>query len=88
MGNSSDHWISIRRASEILGVNPATLRQIFGWFVLLMAAVILAQEVNPAVGAAAGLTLVAAGVYLACTRTTHCPVRRLAARRHIGAAAT
>ena len=29
-------------------VNPATLRQMFGWFVLLMASVILAQEVNPA----------------------------------------
>ena len=34
-------------------VNPATLRRMFGWFVLLMASVILAQEVNPAVGAAA-----------------------------------
>jgi hypothetical protein len=54
-----------------------------------MASVILAEETTPAIGAAAaGLTLVAAGVYVACTRTTHCPVRRLAARRHVGAAAT
>ena len=38
-------------------VNPDTLRRMFGWFVLLMASVILAQEVHPAVGAAAaGLT--------------------------------
>ena len=70
-------------------VNPNALRRLFGWFVLLMASVILAEETTPAIGAtAAGLTLVAAGVYLACTRTTHCPVRRLAARRHVGAAAT
>ena len=62
-------------------VNPGTLRQMFGWFVLLMASVILAQEVNPALGAAAaGLTLVAAGMSLACNRYAHCPLRRLAHR--------
>ena len=61
-------------------VNPATLRQLFGWFVLLMASVILAQEVNPAVGAAAaGLTVIAAGMSIACTRYAHCPLRRLIA---------
>ena len=70
-------------------VNPNALRKLFGWFVLLMASVILAEETAPAIGAAAaGLTLVAAGVYLACAKTTHCPMRRLAARRHAGMATT
>ena len=32
---------------------PGRTAQRFGWFVLLMASVILAQEVNPALGAAA-----------------------------------
>ena len=48
----------------------------FGWFVLLMASVILVEEVNPTVGAAvACLTLVAAGMSFAgtpATRTAHC----------------
>ena len=58
-------------------VNPATLRRMFGWFVLLMASVILAEEVNPAVGAAAaGLTVISAGCRR-CTRYAHCPLRRL-----------
>jgi uncharacterized protein len=68
-------------------VDPATLRKVFGWFVLMMASVILAQEVHPAVGAtAAGLTLVAAGTSLACSRYAHCPLRRLARRRTVIAA--
>ena len=42
-------------------VDPDALRKLFGWFVLLMASVILAQETTPAVGvAAAGLTVIAA----------------------------
>ena len=50
-------------------VDPNTLRKLFGWFVLLMASVMLAEEVHPAVGAAAaGLTLIAAGMSIACTR--------------------
>ncbi|MFZ0833135.1 MAG: sulfite exporter TauE/SafE family protein [Mycobacterium sp.] len=70
-------------------IDPNALRRLFGWFVLMMAAVILAEETTPVIGAAvAGLTLIAAGVYLACTRSTHCPVRRLISRRHIGAGAT
>ena len=69
-------------------VNPATLRQMFGWFVLLMASVILVQEVNPTVGAAvACLTLVAAGMSFACTRYAHCPLRRLVHRPPASAAA-
>ena len=70
-------------------VDPNALRKLFGWFVLLMASVILAEETDPAIGAAtAGLTLVGASFYLACTRTAHCPLRRFAARSRVGAAAT
>ena len=59
-------------------VNPATLRQAFGWMVLLMAALVLAEQVKPAVGAAVGgLVLAVAGINWACTRYAHCPVRRL-----------
>lgn len=59
-------------------LDAATLRTLFGWFVLLMASVILAHEVHPAVGAAAaGLTLIAAGMSVACTQYAHCPLRRL-----------
>ena len=70
-------------------VDANTLRKLFGWFVLLMASVMLAEEVHPAVGAtAAGLTLLAAGVSFACARYPHCPLRRLASRFHVGAPAT
>ena len=59
-------------------VNPDALRKAFGWFVLGMASVILAEELHPVVGlATAGLTAVAGAIYAACSRTTHCPVRRL-----------
>lgn len=62
-------------------VDPNALRKLFGWFVLLMASVILAQETTPAVSvAAAGLTVIAAGVYVTCRRTAHCPLRRLIAQ--------
>jgi uncharacterized membrane protein YfcA len=61
--------------------DPNALRKLFGWFVLLMASVILAQETTPTVGvAAAGLTAIAAGVYVTCRRTTHCPLRGLIAQ--------
>jgi len=59
-------------------VDPDALRKLFGWFVLLMASVILAEEVHPAVGAAvAGLILIAAGMSFACSRYSYCPLRRL-----------
>ena len=67
-------------------VDPNTLRKLFGWFVLLMASVMLAEEVHPAVGAAAaGLTLIAAGMSIACTRYAHCPLRRLLRRSQVSA---
>lgn len=61
-------------------VNPDALRKSFGWFVLAMSSVILAQEIHPGVGiAAAALTAIAAAMTFACTRFAHCPVRRLIA---------
>ncbi len=68
-------------------VNPTTLRHLFGWFVLFMASLILAQEISPGVGAAAaGLTLAAAGMSVACTRYAHCPLRRFGTHRRSAAA--
>lgn len=59
-------------------VNPDALRKAFGWFVLAMSSVILGQEIHLSVGvAAAALTAVAGGMYLACTRREFCPLRRL-----------
>lgn len=63
-------------------VDSVTLRSMFGWFVILTASAILAQEIHPAVGAAvAGLTLLAAAISFACTRWAHCPLRRLMHRK-------
>jgi uncharacterized protein len=68
-------------------VDPKTLRTLFGWFVLLMASLILAQEVRPAIGATtAGLTLAAMGMSFACTRYAHCPLRRVLHRPPAAAA--
>lgn len=69
-------------------INATMLRTLFGWFVLMMASVIVAQEVDPLVGAmVAGLTAVAAVMTFACTRYAHCPLRRLTHRRSAAAAA-
>ncbi|MEN4473517.1 sulfite exporter TauE/SafE family protein [Mycolicibacterium cosmeticum] len=58
-------------------VDPEALRKLFGWFVLLMAAVILAHETTPVVGAASlGLTTIGAAVYVTCSCTRYCPLRR------------
>lgn len=59
-------------------VNPDALRKAFGWFVLAMSSVILAQEIHLSVGiATAALTAVAALMTLACTRYARCPLRRI-----------
>lgn len=59
-------------------VNPDALRKAFGWFVLAMSSVILAQEIHLGVGiAAASLTAIAALMTFACNRYAHCPLRRL-----------
>lgn len=69
-------------------LNPATLRKAFGWFVLVMASVILAKEMHPVVGiAAVAITAVAAAVTFACTQYAHCPLRRIATRYRVAAAA-
>lgn len=69
-------------------VNPDTLRKAFGWFVLAMSSVILAQEIHLSVGiAAATLTAVAGVMYFACLRNGFCPLRRLTGRSRVGAAA-
>ncbi|CAN3131637.1 sulfite exporter TauE/SafE family protein [Mycobacterium sp. smrl_JER01] len=69
-------------------VNPDSLRKTFGWFVLAMSSVILAQEIHIGVGvAAAALTAVAAIMTLACTRYAHCPLRRLTGTAASGDAA-
>lgn len=58
-------------------VNPDALRQGFGWFVLAMSSVILAQEIHLAVGiAGAALTAVAAVVVYVCGHHERCPLRR------------
>jgi len=70
-------------------ISPDTLRTAFGWSVLAMSSVIIAQEVHPAVGAAAAtLTAVAGGITLACTRYARCPLRRLTGRQTLAAVAT
>ena len=59
-------------------VDPDAVRRAFGWFVLLMASVILGQELHPAVGlTAAGLTALAGLGNLSCTRLGWCPMRWL-----------
>lgn len=67
-------------------IDPDALRKAFGWFVLAMSSVILAEEIHPAVGiTAAALTAIAAALYLACTRKNICPLRRLSGRRRTAA---
>jgi uncharacterized protein len=69
-------------------VDPDALRKVFGWFVLAMSSVILAQEIHPSVGIAAGaLTAIAAAMTFACKRYAHCPLRRLAGAATPGRAA-
>jgi uncharacterized membrane protein YfcA len=59
-------------------VNPDALRKSFGWFVLAMSSVILAQEIHLSVGmAAAALSAIALAMYVACNRYGHCPLRHL-----------
>ena len=70
-------------------VDPNALRQLFGWFVLLMASVILAEELHPAVGATvAAMTLIGASVNVTCSKTRYCPLRRLVGQPDATTAAT
>lgn len=59
-------------------VNPDTLRKAFGWFVLAMSSVILAQEIHLAAGiAGAALTAIAGAATYGCSRHQFCPLQRL-----------
>jgi hypothetical protein len=59
-------------------VEPDLLRQGFGWFVLGMASLILAQEAGPVVGAAvAAMCVLGIAMSLGCKRFGICPWRRL-----------
>ncbi|OLT96853.1 sulfite exporter TauE/SafE family protein [Mycobacterium syngnathidarum] len=59
-------------------VDPDAVRRGFGWFVLVMASVILGQELHPVVGLiAAGLTGLAGLGSLSCARLGWCPLRWL-----------
>lgn len=59
-------------------IDPAALRQSFGWLVLFVSAIVLAKEIHPAVGAAvAAITALLAVTRWACTRRTDCPLRRI-----------
>ena len=59
-------------------VRPDSLRKGFGWFVLLMSSVIIAQEVHLAAGVAgAVITVCAAAISNRCSGNRHCQLRRL-----------
>ena len=59
-------------------VDPATLRKAFGWFVLAMAAVVLAEEANIWIGLAVGIVAaIAGGMAFMCARYARCPLRKV-----------
>jgi ABC-type uncharacterized transport system permease subunit len=69
-------------------VDPETLRKGFGWFVLIMASVILGEEIHPALGyTGAGLTVLAGAMTFMCNHYAACPLRRLTHRSVTRAAA-
>lgn len=69
-------------------VNPETLRKGFGWFVLMMAALILGEEAHPALGfSGAGLTVLAGALTFACNHYAACPLRRFTGRTRTVSAA-
>ncbi|MCB0932190.1 MAG: sulfite exporter TauE/SafE family protein [Mycobacterium sp.] len=59
-------------------VQPATLRKAFGWFVLAMAAVVLAQEANIWIGIAVAIVAAIAGTMaFMCAHYARCPLRKV-----------
>jgi len=59
-------------------VEPATLRKAFGWFVLAMAALVLAEEANIWIGLAVAIVAAIAGAMaFACARYARCPLKRI-----------
>lgn len=78
--------VGVRFAGRI---NPEVLRRAFGWFVLVMASVVLGQQLNPIVGyvGVALACLVPASAF-ACNHIAACPLRRALNRHTVTAAAT
>lgn len=71
-------------AGSILGglltskIDPATLRKAFGWFVLAMAALVLAEEANLWLGIAVGIVAaIAGGMAFMCSHWDRCPLRKV-----------
>jgi uncharacterized membrane protein YfcA len=59
-------------------VEPATLRQAFGWFVLAMAALVLAKEANIWLGLAVAIVAaIAGGMAFMCAHYERCPLRKV-----------
>ena len=59
-------------------VEPATLRKAFGWFVLAMAALVLAEEANIWLGLAVAIVAaIAGGMAFMCARYERCPLRKV-----------
>jgi predicted MFS family arabinose efflux permease len=59
-------------------IEPATLRTAFGWFVLGMAAVVLAEEANIWLGLAVAIvTAIAGGMAFMCAHYERCPLRKV-----------
>lgn len=71
-------------AGSVLGglltskIDPATLRKAFGWFVLAMAALVLAEEANLWLGIAVGIVAaIAGGMAFMCSHWDRCPLRKV-----------
>ena len=59
-------------------VDPTALRKAFGWFVLAMAAVVLAEEANIWIGLAVAIVAaLAGGMAFLCARYDRCPLRKV-----------
>ena len=59
-------------------VDPAVLRKAFGWFVLAMAAFVLAEEANVWLGVAVAIVAaIAGGMAFLCARYARCPLRKI-----------
>ena len=59
-------------------IDPATLRKAFGWFVLAMAALVLAEEANLWLGIAVGIVAaIAGGMAFMCSHWDRCPLRKV-----------
>jgi uncharacterized membrane protein YfcA len=59
-------------------IDAATLRKAFGWFVLAMAALVLAEEANIWLGLAVGIVAaIAGGMAFMCAHYARCPLRKV-----------